>query len=189
MCGSELRNRDIRYILGYLHSTLSLKLCYEAFVLGFSNFTKWQNIYFKCTTLRLNFYIPKNGGVRQIWDISGLCYSTERLRFYRDGVRTTLWKLICKGIGVRKKLWERRCKKDVVRETLWDSKWEKRCEKDVVRNSLWDRYLFGSASFNRQIFVIKNVLHRLGALRLWCLRSNYLSWFVWYFVWIVIYNI
>ena len=82
----------------------------------------------------------------------------------------TLWGHICKGNGVRKTdvlrkmLWERRCEKDVVRKTLW----ERRCEKDVVEQSLWKIYLFWPASFNRQIFVIKNVLHRLGVY-LWCL--------------------
>ena len=41
--------------------------------------------------------------------------------------------------------------------------WERRCEKDVVIKSLWERYFFWPASFNRQILVIKRVLHRMGA--------------------------
>ena len=90
-------------------------------------------------------------------------YRTARLRVYCDVLRTTLCRKICKSNGVRNTLWERRCGKDVVRKTLW----ERRCEKDVVRKSLWKIYLFWPASFYWQIFVIKNVLHRLGALHLW----------------------
>ena len=86
----------------------------------------------------------------------------------------TLWGLRCVDEYVRATVWDRRCEKDVVRKTLW----ERRCEKDVVRMTLWKRrcrtvvvkniFLF-ICFFNRQIIVIKNVLHRLGALHLWCL--------------------
>ena len=38
-----------------------------------------------------------------------------------------------------------------------------------VRKPLWERHLFWPASFNRQLFVIKKVVHRLGASHLWCL--------------------
>ena len=65
----------------------------------------------------------------------------------------------------------RRCEKDVVRRTLW----ERRCEKYVVRKSLWEIYFFWPSSFYWQIFVIKNVLQRLGALHLWCL-CFFLRW-------------
>ena len=96
---------------------------------------------------------------------------TRILRRYEDYVvwtlcgyvRATVWKRRC-----GKTLWERDCEKDVVRKTLW----ERRFEKDVVRKSLWERYFFLPASYNRQIFVITNVLRRLWALHLWCLCYN-----------------
>ena len=102
--------------------------------------------------------------LRRIWDILERLYNTERLRIYCDVVRTTFCGRICKGNDVKKTLWERRFEKDVVRKMLWKS----RCEKDLVRKSLWEIHLFWS-SFYWQIFAIKIVLHRLGALHLWCL--------------------
>ena len=73
---------------------------------------------------------------------------------------------------VRATVWERRCGKtlwkDVVRRTLWE-----RREKYVVRKSVWEVYFFWPSSFYWQIFVIKNGLHRMGALILWCLCFNF----------------
>ena len=40
---------------------------------------------------------------------------------------------------------------------------------------MWDRSCFWITSFNRQIFVINNVLLRMGALHLWCLCCLKLS--------------
>ena len=52
--------------------------------------------------------------LRQIRDILGHLYNTERLRIYCDVVRTILCGRICNGNDVKK----RRCVKDVVRKTL-----------------------------------------------------------------------
>ena len=97
--------------------------------------------------------------LRQIWDILGHLYNTERLRIYCGVVRTTLCGRICKGNGVKKTLWERRCEKDVVKKPLW----ERPCKKVVVKK------IFRLTCLFLQIFAIKIVLHRLGALHLWCL--------------------
>ena len=85
--GSKLRR--IWDISGYLYSTLSATLWYEAFVLWFWNSTKWQN-----TMLRFEIWDvqcwdfslidherPKLQGseLRQIWDILGYLHRTERL--------------------------------------------------------------------------------------------------------------
>ena len=82
----------------------------------------------------------------------------------------TLWGLRCVDEYVRATVWQRRFEKEVVRKTLR----ERHCEKDVVRKTLreddlkrgCEKYNFLPASFIRQIFVIKNVSHSLGALHL-----------------------
>ena len=43
-------------------SILSAALCYNAFDLGFWNFTQWKNIYCRCATSSLH-YPPWNGGI------------------------------------------------------------------------------------------------------------------------------
>ena len=149
---------NFRYF-GYLYNTLFAAFLFEISVPGFRNLWMWNSewIYIADVThgrfsLIDNKMLRLQGiELRRIRDILGHLYSTERLRVYCDILRTTLCRQICKSYGVRK------------------TSWERRCEKDVLRKTLWEIYLFWPASFDWQMFVIKNSLHRLGAFHLWCL--------------------
>ena len=105
----------------------------------------------------------------------------ERFRVYRDVVDkyvgASVWTRRCEKEVVKKTLWARhwkkdverkRCEKDVVRKTSW----KRHFEEDVVRKTLWEKYFFRMAYFNPQIFMLKTVWLRLGALHLWCLCLN-----------------
>ena len=104
--------------------------------------------------------------LRRIWHLLGYLYSAEDYAYIvtlwglccaEDNVKATMWKDVVWMV-----LWKRHCEKDVVRKTLW----ERRLDEDVLRKTLWERYLFCPPSFDRQTFVINDVLHMLEALHL-----------------------
>ena len=79
LLGFELRR--IWDILGYFYSTLSAALWYKSFVLGFWDFTQWNDIYCRCATSWFQFDRPKiveitGFELRRIWDILGYLYNT-----------------------------------------------------------------------------------------------------------------
>ena len=129
--GSELRR--IWDILRYLYSTLSAARWYEAFVLGFWNFTQCKNIYCECATSRFQFDRPKNVGIMGVWTQTNLRYFgifIQHRAIMRISWRCAVyvvWTNMCNG--VRKTLWERLWEKDIVRKTLW----ERLCKKVAVR--------------------------------------------------------
>ena len=92
--GSELRR--FWDILGYLYSTLSAALWYEAFVLGFWNFTQCKNIYCRCATSRFQFVRPKivemtGFELRRIWDILVYLYNTLSAALWYKAFALGFW--------------------------------------------------------------------------------------------------
>ena len=92
--GFELRR--IWDILGYLYNTLSAVFWYEAFVLGFWNFTQANIIYCRCATSKFQFDRPKiveitGSELRRIWDILGYLHNTLSALLWYEACVLGFW--------------------------------------------------------------------------------------------------